>query len=62
MTAAARIPGKRADRRQRSAAAAVEALSYSAIQLFNERAAAAIGGFVLSDPDVPNGAGNLPRF
>ena len=33
---------------------AVEALNYSAIQLFNERAAAAIDGFVLSDRDVPN--------
>src|SRR5262249_8903472 len=33
---------------------AVEALSYSAVQLFGERAAAAIDGFVLSDADVPN--------
>jgi predicted ATPase/DNA-binding winged helix-turn-helix (wHTH) protein len=33
---------------------AVEALSYSAVQLFNERAATAIDGFVLSDADVPN--------
>jgi len=33
---------------------AVEALGYSAVQLFNERAAAAIDGFVLSDADVPN--------
>jgi predicted ATPase/DNA-binding winged helix-turn-helix (wHTH) protein len=33
---------------------AVEALSYSAVQLFGERAAAAIEGFVLSDADVPN--------
>src|SRR5262249_61491949 len=30
-----------------------KALSYSAVQLFNERAAAAIDGFVLSDRDVP---------
>jgi predicted ATPase/DNA-binding winged helix-turn-helix (wHTH) protein len=33
---------------------AVEALGYSAVQLFSERAAAAIDGFVLSDADVPN--------
>src|SRR5215472_12871432 len=33
---------------------AVEALSYSAVQLFGERAAAAIDGFVLGDADVPN--------
>jgi predicted ATPase/DNA-binding winged helix-turn-helix (wHTH) protein len=33
---------------------AVEALSYSAVQLFSERAAAAIDGFVLDDGDVPN--------
>ena len=31
-----------------------EALSYSAVQLFSERAAAAIDGFALSDTDVPN--------
>ena len=33
---------------------AVEALGYSAVQLFSERAAAAIDGFVLSDADIPN--------
>ena len=33
---------------------AVEALSYSAVQLFGERAAAVIDGFVLGDADVPN--------
>jgi predicted ATPase/DNA-binding winged helix-turn-helix (wHTH) protein len=32
---------------------AAQALSYSAVQLFNERAAAVIDGFVLSDADVP---------
>jgi DNA-binding winged helix-turn-helix (wHTH) protein len=31
-----------------------EALGYSAVQLFNERAAAAIDGFVLGDADIPN--------
>jgi predicted ATPase/DNA-binding winged helix-turn-helix (wHTH) protein len=31
-----------------------EALGYSAVQLFNERAVAAIDGFVLSDADIPN--------
>src|SRR5262249_31433336 len=31
-----------------------KALSYSAVQLFSERAAAAIDGFALSDADVPN--------
>ena len=32
---------------------AAEALDYSAVQLFNERAAAVIDGFVLGDADVP---------
>ena len=32
---------------------AAEALGYSAIELFNERAAAAVDGFVLSDAEVP---------
>src|SRR5262252_6869205 len=31
-----------------------EALGYSAVQLFSERAAAAIDGFVISDADIPN--------
>ena len=31
-----------------------EALGYSAVQLFNERAAAAVDGFVLGDSDIPN--------
>jgi predicted ATPase/DNA-binding winged helix-turn-helix (wHTH) protein len=33
---------------------AAEALAYSAVQLFNERAAATIDGFVLGDADVPS--------
>jgi predicted ATPase/DNA-binding winged helix-turn-helix (wHTH) protein len=33
--------------------AAVDALRYSAVQLFNERAAAAVDGFALTDADVP---------
>jgi predicted ATPase len=33
--------------------AAVDALRYSAVQLFNERAAAAADGFALTDADVP---------
>jgi predicted ATPase/DNA-binding winged helix-turn-helix (wHTH) protein len=33
---------------------AAEALGYSAVQLFSERAAAAIDGFALGDADVPN--------
>ena len=32
---------------------AAEALGYSAVQLFNERAVAAIDGFVLGDAHVP---------
>jgi len=32
---------------------AAEALAYSAVQLFSERAAAAIDGFALSDADIP---------
>jgi predicted ATPase len=37
-----------------AALTAREALGYSAVELFNERAAAAMGGFVLSDTDVPD--------
>jgi DNA-binding winged helix-turn-helix (wHTH) protein len=40
---------------------ASEALGYSAVELFNERATATREGFVLSDTDVPAAFRNLPR-
>ena len=53
-------PGRRWSFRRAGALAAADALRYSAVQLFNERAMAADDGFALADADVPAVLRDLP--